>query len=163
MINPVQFRDLVIRPALQNVGLWSEAAELLLLGTAAHESRLRYLKQIRGPALGLYQMEPATYNDIWTHFLAHRRRLRRGVLDAIDYCSDEHQYPDATRLITDLTLATLMTRVHYLRVPERLPDADDVPALAAYWKQHYNTHKGAGHPKQFVSAVLDLPAQLRYG
>jgi hypothetical protein len=31
-----------------------------------------------------------------------------------------------------------------LRVPTPLPDATDVPALAAYWKKHYNTHLGSG-------------------
>jgi hypothetical protein len=44
----------------------------------------------------------------------------------------------------NLAYAIVMARVHYLRVPSPLPDATDVPALAAYWKKHYNTHLGSG-------------------
>ena len=61
---PLNVRDLrveVIRPALRALDLWSPAAEDLVLGTAAQESGLAYLRQIGGgPALGLWQIEPAT-------------------------------------------------------------------------------------------------------
>ena len=43
-----------------------------------------------------------------------------------------------------------MTRVHYLRVPARLPAAGDAAAMAAYWKDHYNTAGGAGSTAQFI-------------
>ena len=64
-----QVRLYVVRPALQEIGLWSQVAENLVLGTAVTESRLKYLKQLgKGPALGIFQMEPFTHNDIWrTH------------------------------------------------------------------------------------------------
>jgi len=39
---------------------------LLLLATAAIESDCGYyIKQVNGPALGIWQMEPATHDDIW--------------------------------------------------------------------------------------------------
>jgi hypothetical protein len=38
----------------------------------------------------------------------------------------------------------------YWRRPEQLPVADDISALAAYWKTHYNTPKGKGKIETFI-------------
>ena len=55
---------LVICPALEKLSLWSPSAEELVLGTAIVESGLTYLKQHGdGPALGLWQVEPATHDE----------------------------------------------------------------------------------------------------
>ena len=43
-----------------------------------------------------------------------------------------------------------MTRIHYLRVPEKLPEANDVEGLARYWKKYYNTSAGKGTEKDFM-------------
>ncbi|KAF0118141.1 MAG: hypothetical protein FD149_866 [Rhodospirillaceae bacterium] len=77
MCDSAHFVTTVIRPTLLHLGLHSPAAEALLLGTAIQESRLgTYLRQTGGgPALGVYQMEPATHEDIWTNFLAYRPDL----------------------------------------------------------------------------------------
>lgn len=167
MINPTHLRRHVIRPVLHHLGLWSESAERLLLGTAATESVVRgdqCLVQIGGgPARGIYQMEPATHRDIWVNWLraGSRTQLRRAVLE-IATMDPQHMVLDSTidrladRLVTDLAYATAMTRLHYRRVPTPLPAADDLPGLAEYWKRHYNTHLGAGRPDHFVRAVLDL-------
>jgi hypothetical protein len=42
----------------------------------------------------------------------------------------------------DLRFATCMARVKYLTIPEPLPAANDIGAIAAYWKQYYNTLAG---------------------
>lgn len=53
----------VVRPVLRVMSAWSQPAEDLVMGTAAQESRLTYLRQLGGgPALGLWQMEPATHD-----------------------------------------------------------------------------------------------------
>lgn len=52
-MNAEQLRTYVIRPTLQQIDLWSEAAEILLLGTVAHESKCgEYLHQVGGPGAG---------------------------------------------------------------------------------------------------------------
>ena len=62
--------SMVIRPALTKINLWSSSAEELVLGTAIVESGLTYLKQHGdGPALGLWQIEPATHEDLYTNFV----------------------------------------------------------------------------------------------
>ena len=44
-----------------------------------------------------------------------------------------------------------MARVHYLRVPEALPAADDIEAIASYRKNHYNALLGAGTAAQLIA------------
>ena len=65
MLNIAQFRDLIVKSTLNDLLLYSEDAEELLVFTCAVESLGgTYLQQVKGPALGIYQMEPVTYNDI---------------------------------------------------------------------------------------------------
>ena len=64
---------MVIKPALEKLGLWSMAAEELVLGTAIVESAAIYLRQHgAGPALGLWQAEPRTHDDLYTNYLSYR-------------------------------------------------------------------------------------------
>lgn len=138
MINVLHFRELVIRRTLKDLNMWSEAAENLVLGTALQESNLTHLKQLGGgPALGLYQMEPDTHDDIWENYLDYRE----GEFDV--------RKAPAERMITDLTYATAMCRIHYWRRPERLPHAEDAYGMGRYWKQHYNSVEGAGKAEGF--------------
>lgn len=149
MIDPGQFRSLVIRPTLQALDLSSLAAERLLLGTAIAESGLRHLKQIRGPALGLYQMEPATHDDLWNSYLFRKPELAALIGGLV--CA--HGPPPADHLIWNLRYATAMARLLYWRRPEPLPPADDIEANAAYWLAHYNTPQGKGTRAHFLAAV----------
>ena len=147
MLNPKQFRELIVRRALSEVDLWSEAAENLVMGTAAQESHLRYLKQLGGgPALGLFQVEPFTYNDYWENFVDDRDDLRESILAAIRTTGE----PQPDRVIWDLRYAAIMCRIHYRRIPKPLPEATDVWALARYWKRYYNTAAGSGTEHEFV-------------
>ncbi len=145
-MDPEHFRIYVIRPTLERIALWSQSAENLLLGTALTESGgLKWLHQLGGgPALGLYQMEPATHDDHWQNFLAYRPGLRERV-ESVLAPGDK-----LDQLMTNLAYATAMARVHYLRDPEPLPAADDIEAMAHYWKRVYNTEAGAGTVGKFV-------------
>lgn len=146
MLNTIQFGKLVIRPALEAIDLYSDAAEQLLLGTALQESRLTYLKQLgTGPALGLFQMEPATHNDIWTNYLRYKPELAQKVAQLAHFVSAES-------MATDLLYAAAMCRIHYLRVPAALPAFGDIYGQATYWKDYYNTFLGAGNPKEYMEA-----------
>ena len=49
-------------------------------------------------------------------------------------------------LRTDLTYAAAMCRIHYYRVPYKLPAADDAHGMAVYHKIYYNTYKGKTDP-----------------
>ena len=147
-----QLRLRVIRPVLQDLHLWSQSAENLLLGTAAQESLLGYyLCQKRGPALGIFQMEPATHKDIWERFMPSRSQTLRRKVQALARARWAGlRYPPAQEMVVNLAYATALARLHYLRVPSPLPAADDLDALAAYWKRHFNTRRGRGTRAQFV-------------
>lgn len=146
MLDVIQFRARVVRPTLQAIGHHSQSAENLILGTGVQESRLRYLVQLRqGPARGLFQMEPATHDDIWDNYLAHRAELRARVQDLLVPSQDR-----VDQLIWNLAYATANCRAHYLRVPTAVPAANDIDGLGAYWKAHYNTELGQGTAAEFV-------------
>jgi hypothetical protein len=145
---PKQFRNCVIYPALNHIGLWSRAAERLLLATALVETDLAELKQRNhGPALGVYQIEPDTHDDIMMNFLAYRPRLA-ALVERI-----AAKAPRLEQLQWNLAYATAMARLVYYRRPEPLPDVDDIQGMADYWKQHYNTEKGAGTVRHFLTKV----------
>jgi hypothetical protein len=137
-----QFRHAVVRPVLQRLELWRPAAENLVVGTALHESHLKYVKQIGGPAFGLFQMEGPTHADLYRSFLNAHQDLKRKIVQLATFFSAE--FPDPSEMIFNLAYATAMCRVHYLRVKEGLPPADRADLLAAYWKTYYNTRLGKG-------------------
>jgi len=150
-VNARQFQARVIRPALAWLELDGEAAEALLLGTALAESGLAALVQAGGgPALGVYQIEPATHKDIWESYLAFRPSLAGRVRGLA-----AQRWPGPRmdeELVGNLYYASAIARVHYLRVPEPLPDAGDLAGLAGYWKRHYNTARGGGTEAHFIEA-----------
>lgn len=146
MIDPRQLRAFVIDPVLNRIGLYSLAASDLVLGTIAQESACgQYIKQIGGgPALGICQMEPATHDDIWKNFLRYKDDLR----DAVARESACGIGGDARELVGNLNYAVAMCRVHYARKPGLIP-ADRL-GQARYWKQWYNTEKGAGSVDEYM-------------
>src|SRR5690606_28309728 len=105
-----QLLELVIRPTLAAIGLNGTAAQQLVLGTAATESGLVHIKQLgTGPALGFWQMEPATYSSLWHDLLDKRPGLKHAVLGIGPYLNP----PAPARLISDLALGAAMCRVRY--------------------------------------------------
>lgn len=143
MLNVKQLADHVVRPVLQSLGMDSGAAFLLLLGTAAQESNFAFIRQVGGgPALGLWQMEPATHDDIALNYLSFRPELRDRILAATGACSI-----DSAHLISNLAYACAFARLHYYRVPSAIPETLD--GQADYWKSHYNTYLGAGTVEEY--------------
>ncbi|MBF0447369.1 MAG: hypothetical protein HQL67_04125 [Magnetococcales bacterium] len=142
-----QFKQYIIQPALALLDMKSPSAEALLLGTAAQESKMgHYIHQLGGgPALGVFQMESATFQDIWQNYI----RFRPAIASRL-----AHQWPlqpEPEALVTDLLLAAVMCRLHYRRVFAPLPEANDVNGLAAYWKRYYNTAAGRGTEAEFMT------------
>jgi hypothetical protein len=142
-IDIAQLRGDIVRPVLRFLGLHSDAAENLVVGTALVESGGQFVRQLGGPALGLWQMEPRTHDDIWDNFLhGSTRRMLASQLEKL-------QTPavltlGALELIGNLYYGAAMCRVHYLRVRTPTPLATDALGMAAYWKGYYNTPLGAG-------------------
>lgn len=151
MADPIfqQLRVRVVQAALASLGLDSAAAINLVLGTAAQESACRYLAQYpTGPALGFWQIEPATHDDLLTSTLVSQPKLATG-LAALAAPGDR-----VDQLAWNLRYAAAVCRLLYWRAPRPLPEADDLVALSRYWKDFYNTPKGAGTPEEFQRNYL---------
>ena len=138
-IDAQQLRSL-IRDVLSSIGLYSRSAlELLMLTSAVESNGGSYIKQRGGPALGIFQMEPATHDDIWDNYLKYNQELSTKLLSLRmgSGIPGLNQRPN-------LQYQIAMARVHYLRVNEKLPSYRDIPGMARYWKKYYNTKLGKG-------------------
>lgn len=154
-VNAVQFRTLLVRPTLQMLdivrpGMYSEAAENLLVGTAAQESHLcTYIKQVGGPAMGPFQIEEPTFHDIVNRYLD--RKQNHDLWDVVEDLSYAGlPLSEASQLITNLPLGCAIARIKYWMSPAPLPESYDLHGMAYYWKRFYNTAAGAGTVDEFV-------------
>ena len=129
-----------------------DAARELLLYTGAAESGYRTKRQHGGgPALGYFQCEPATHDDIWRNYLDYRPALGGKVLSFLN----DGETKDAETLVSNDRYAAAICRVHYLRQRDPLPMAGDRAAQAEYWLRLYNAG-GKGSIKHFLDAAEAL-------
>ncbi len=151
-----QLHDYIIKPTLEYMGgnYDSKNARFLLLCTAAIESKCgHYIKQINGPALGIWQMEPATHDDIWKEcdVLFKGSTLVRNVIFSLapmGKCGDE-------ALMVSPMYACAIARLKYSMDSEPLPDYNDFKAVYEYYKRIYNTPLGASTYAKFKQACID--------
>jgi len=151
-MTPDILKNNIIIPTLEMLDLSSKSATALLFGTACVESDCgRYIRQYgfdldsKKGAFGIYQMELATHEDIWANYLQYHPMFAEKMRKIRDYNGSPQQ-----QLMADPIYATAMARVHYLRVSKKLPRADDIVALASYWKKYYNTEAGQGRVTDFI-------------
>jgi hypothetical protein len=138
-MDAVSLRKL-IQQVLIGIGEYSPDAEELLMATCANESNLgRYRTQAKGgPGRGIYQIEVATFNDIWANYLKYHNDLAskvKALNNDIQGTADD--------LVNNDRYATAMCRVHYMRCPGVLPSAGDLDGIWQYYKRFYNTPEGA--------------------
>lgn len=148
-IDSQQLKKYIIEPTLKEIGLESDSATNILLGTCAQETQMgKYLHQINGTALGIYQMEKITFLDIRDRYLFKRTHAFR---QKVEFCCKLYvsscEFKD---LMWNLNFATIMARLKYASIGEPLPAADNIKSLAEYWKKYYNTAYGKGTVKQFI-------------
>jgi hypothetical protein len=140
MLDINQFRESIVKSTLNDLLLYSPEVEELLVFTCATESLGgTYIRQQHGPALGIYQMEPETYTDIWANYLHNQNNLRMILITNFDVS----RIPSPERMIYDMRFSTAMARIFYTRFKEPLPKIDDVDNIWWYYKKFWNTDKGA--------------------
>lgn len=147
-IAAADFRGCVIVPALaalESAGIpRAQVAEDLLMATAAIESGLgTYLVQRGGPALGVFQIEPASL----TSLLA---RLSSAQRAAIGWLKSPQGY--SAQMATNLLLAASVCRLFYWQVPAPLPPRT-ADGLWGYYKAHWNTPAGSATEAEFIAAL----------
>ena len=125
-MNADRFLVEVVRPVLREMDMWSWAAEKLLIMTACHESGgFRYRKQVNGPAVSFFQIEPRTFEDIWNRYLMARSDRFAKVVQFLPVGATARY-----ALEHDDKFACAVARMKYAAVPDPLPDVTDDEGLA---------------------------------
>lgn len=135
----------LVEETLKEFGYYTPDSANLVLGTIAQESAYgKYHRQLgNGPALGIAQMEPNTFNDIVANFLKYRPytiMLIKKVCKVTELKAEDLEINDK--------LAICMCRVQYLRFKNPIPS--DLLGYAELWKLRYNTIHGAGTVEEFI-------------
>ena len=153
MFNHIQFRELIVRPILVSMELWSPEAEDLLIMTMAHESNCgEYITQMgEGPAHGLFEMEKGTFNDLWRGLKDESSPLHPYAQKIMKICNLVSP-PIAEDMDGNLYLATAMARIYYLRVHNPIPK--DIDGMSVYAKKYWNTELGKATADNYLSAYL---------
>jgi hypothetical protein len=147
-----ELRELVIADTLNYLNTWSEAAENLLVGTAIHESGMGFCLK-SGRHLGLYQISAASHRAVWDHYLVHHPELAsavRGLAGQHSFIANPHK-----ELTTNLRYATAIAWCIYQRADSILPDSNDLPGLAHYWRQHFRGQR-KGSTADFIRNYREL-------
>lgn len=141
-----QFKNLIVRPTVASLALPGddEARTELHTGIALVESGLSYLRQINGPALGLFQMEQPTHDDIWVNYLHYRPDLAASVRSFVPLRFAQNAVPSAQALVESLAYSAAMSVMRFLRTPIPLPKRGAAADQCSAWKAGYNTEAGAG-------------------
>lgn len=150
-----QLHDHIINPTLEYMGSNYNTVEarFLLLCTAAIESDCgHYIKQVGGPALGIWQMEPATHDDIWSECDALNCNVfSKKIYNICGYASDD-------ALVESPRYSCAMARLKYSMDTKALPKYNggtdlDLDMFYRYYKRVYNTEHGKSTFSKWVDAI----------
>ncbi len=151
-----EFRHLIVRETLRELGDWSAAAENLLLGTAAQESGLG-LKLKTGRMAGVYHISPAAHRAVWDKYLIAHPDLAsrvRGLAGQHSFISNPHG-----ELVTNLKYATAIAWLVYKRTGQSIPENCAPEELARFWHRHFHA-RATGKVEDFIQNFhqMVLPA-----
>lgn len=153
-----QLLEQIVRPALRSFGpaYSTPAAEQLVMGTAAQESSLRWVRQVGGgPGRGLWQIEPRTF--LW---LRDEVAPKKGLATAANrWGRSDSPHPD--ELIWNFALGAAYCRLRYIASPRPLPQRGDILGMAEEWKVTYNSRLGKGTADEFLQAWERIIAPAR--
>ena len=139
----------IIDWTLIELDMYSPEAAQLVYRTGMAESGYRALRgSTKGnPAIGFWQVEPATIDDCWDNFIMFRQELLQKVLHLGFHIDDRE-----LSVLGSLALQIAFCRIKYWRYPKKLPKLNDIGAQAKYWKDCYNSKLGRGTLKHFMEA-----------
>lgn len=146
-ISPEDALNQIIRPALARLPCGgAERAEVMMIAIALQESALKYRRQIKGPARGLWQFEQGGgVRGVLAHPMSKRH--------AIDVCEARNVNPTAAdvygRLEHDDILAACFARLLLWTDPQPIPEVgDELPG----WKLYERTWRpGKPHPEKWAA------------
>ena len=147
-LNPNDLQHFVIIPTLEYLGMYSAAAERLLLGTAAQESDFNPFGQVRKGGIGIYQITSKQHRKIWDTFLAFDPDLASKVRGL----ASQHYFLESPddELRNNLAYSTAIAWMIYLQSDHQLPAADDVDGLDHFWQDHFHFQQ---HESNFANWI----------
>ena len=154
-----QYRSLIKR-VITRMGMYSEEAEDLVLGTGLYESQYRYIRQIgSGIAKSFWQVEVATAQDNIKSYLKYRQSKARMCASAamvplkftmIGTSDDEI----GDMLESNIAYGIMHCRLKYWRVPKKVPK--DLEGQAHYYKKYYNSAQGKASEEEYIEQYKDF-------
>ncbi|CAH6911843.1 conserved hypothetical protein [Vibrio chagasii] len=124
-------------------------AVCLMLGTCAAESNLGKARDnYKKSGYGLFQFDQIAIKDVIARTRPDRKQFidERFGIDIDDVVPSDLNYSPL--------LSALFCRLHYLLVPESIPDT--IEGRAKYWKKYYNTEAGKGTPDHYLKQSEQL-------
>ena len=71
----------IAKEVCERLGMYSENAVKLIIATGKAESGFRALEQTKGPAVGFFQIEPDTINDVMDNYAHYRPHIMQELID----------------------------------------------------------------------------------
>ena len=139
----------LIKYVLTPFNLYSEDVEELLIFTAAVESEGRYVIQKgysieeiphKNFALGFFQTEKITAMDLNERYKGRYYYTPRPF--------------NFSHLYFNIELMILFARFKYLDCPDPLPDKSDTHGIYTYYKNNYNSSKGASKREESLTKYV---------
>lgn len=140
--------------ALYKLNSYSDDALALVVRTGMAESGYRALKGYGegNPAIGFWQIEPATLNDMVDNYISYRPHYSKNLISLGMNFNDDM----IISVISNMAVQAGLCRLHYRRDKDPIPSWDDLEAQAKYWKRVYNTIEGRGTVEHFIKANKDV-------
>ena len=151
MINEIKE---IVEYALYKIDSYSDDALVMVARTGMAESGYRALKGYGegNPAIGFWQIEPATMNDMINNYINYRSNYKKNLISlGMNFEKDT-----ILSVMSNMAVQAALCRLHYRRDRKPLPSWDDLEGQAKYWKRVYNTVKGRGTVEHFMKANKDV-------
>ena len=144
----------IVEYALYKIDSYSDDALALVVRTGMAESGYRALKGYGegNPAIGFWQIEPATLNDMITNYIHYRSHYKKNLISlGMNFEKDT-----IMSVMSNMAIQAALCRLHYRRDKDPLPSWDDLEGQASYWKRVYNTVEGRGTVEHFIKSNNDV-------
>lgn len=144
MIDYIQFSNLIIKPTLYDLVLYSDNMEALLLFTCVAESNAGTFIKNKNH-FGIFLMDSQTYIDLWQNYIAFKTNL----LISLVHNFNLSRMPTEDRMIYDLRFATAMASIYYSRIKDTLPNKQNPSEIWDYYSYfwYYNNDNKCHHNK----------------
>lgn len=133
MFDITQFRQEILSPALDALQIRNLHLKELLVFTCAVESAGgTYVRQDKGLGLGIFQMHPSAFTDLWTTYIIRKP----DILNLISINLGVYRVPQPNEMISNLSLAVAMCALFY-KSKNAIPEDSEIDSLYDIYNHYY--------------------------